>query len=125
MTGKTDKYTWVVCELSGYKKGYITIHFDFTSNILSWKDSNHWYNNFVRGLPKHQIDPVKEILFDFIETNKAESIEKPDTPKEYVWTIQAGKAEDKIEIKGYDITTEDWRKVTLAIEKIARREFKL
>lgn len=119
------KYDWACCELSGYKKGYISIHIDFNSNVLSWKDSNHWYNNFVRGLPSSQIDPVKNSLIKFIKANQDKTETTIDSPQEYVWTIQIGENEETIEYKGYDIQTIEWYELAAAIEKVSRHEFRL
>ncbi len=121
-------FTWANCELSGYRKGYVTVKLDFKTNILSWKDSNYWFNNFVRGLPTHQMLPIYDALKDFIKQNIDHKPAKLLSPQDYVWHIQAGsdlEGSPTYELSGYDVQAASWKKLLAAIEKVAQREFKL
>ncbi len=125
MSEEIARFTWASCELSGYKMGYITVKLDFTTNVLTWKDSNHWYNNFVRGLPKAQMQPIYEAIESFVREHRHREIAIPDSPEPYVWHIQIGDANDSQEFQGYDVKSESWLHLVNCIESVVDREFRL
>ncbi|NLJ69976.1 MAG: hypothetical protein GX328_00730 [Clostridiaceae bacterium] len=118
-------FNWAICELSAYRKGYIMVKLNFKTNVLSWKDSNRWFNNFVRGLPKNQMQPLYDVLSRFITENRNKEDKTTDTPQHYVWNVQAGNDNNTIEISGYDTDTEIWQDLVKAIEKAGNRDFTL
>lgn len=118
-------FTWATCELAGYRKGYITVKLDFKTNVLSWKDSNRWFNNFVRGLPRSQMEPLYDSVCNFVEENRDKDYAVTETPQLYVWNIQVGDDNNKIELSGYDTDSDVWKKLVKAIEKAGLRDFKL
>ncbi|MGB4609449.1 MAG: hypothetical protein ACOX3H_08515 [Saccharofermentanales bacterium] len=118
-------FSWAICELAAYRKGYITVKLDFKTNVLSWKDSNRWFNNFVRGLPKIQMQPLYDVLSRFIKEHRDDEYKTIDAPQHYVWNVRAGNESNTIEISGYDTDTEIWQELVKAIEKAGHRDFKL
>ncbi|MDI9490100.1 MAG: hypothetical protein GX145_03945 [Clostridiaceae bacterium] len=119
-------YTWATCELAGYRKGYITVKLDFKTNVLSWKDSNYWFNNFVRGLPKSQMKPLYDVISRFVEEYRDKSYETMETPQLYVWNVQVSDDNNNtLELSGYDTDSEIWQELVEAIEKAGHRDFKL
>ncbi|NLJ94722.1 MAG: hypothetical protein GX326_04425 [Clostridiaceae bacterium] len=125
MSEKELSFDWASCELSGYRKGFINIKIDFTSNILSWKDSNHWYNNFVRGLPKSQMQPLYNAIESFVIEYRDKSVTEIDEPVPFVWLVQIGEKDQVIELQGHDLDSDLWKNLVTEIEKVAQREFEL
>lgn len=125
MSDKKLLFTWAVCELAGYQKGYITVNLNFKSNILSWKDSNRWYNNFVKGLPKKQMQPLYKTICEFVEENRDVEYKTPEKPQHYVWNLQIGDDSDSLELSGYDVDSKNWKTLVESIEKVGQRDFKL
>lgn len=125
MTEQKLSFTWATCELSGYRKGYITVSLDFKTNILSWKDSNRWFNNFVRGLPRSQMKPLYESIHHFVEENRDLEYKIPNSPQHFVWNVQVGDGNKTLELNGYDIDSVNWINLVESIEKAGQRDFKL
>lgn len=113
------------CELAVYRKGFLCVKFDFVRNVLIWKDSNRWYNNFVRGLPESGMRPVHDAFLAFLKECRDLAPDDSDEPHHYLWRVNLDDGGNSIEITGSDIENESWRNLVQAVEKAGKRNFRL
>lgn len=118
---------WAECELAGYQRGFLMVRFDFVHNVLIWKDSNRWFNNYVRGLPREKMTGYRQHMADLLSVLEANTPAEPELPADYIWHISVGKeGEDAcLTVTGTDVTTDTWHELALMIEDAGGRSFKL
>ena len=51
------------CELAIYRKGFLSVHIDLNRGVLTWRESNSWFNNFTRTLRPDQVEWLRQRLF--------------------------------------------------------------
>lgn len=127
------------CELSIYRKGYLSIRLDLTKGLIIWKDSNHWSNNFVRSITFAEIEMIKRLLPDLCTfhsdhcscplpaadsgisvNNLSSTLDKDNTLGGSSWQILLRSNAECWCIKGRNEQINVWRKLIRAIEKISR-----
>ena len=130
------------CELSGYRKGFLSIRLDLVKGLIVWKDSNHWCNNFVRSLTFQEIEMIRRVLPDLCRGNvkhscqisvhqRAPAHQKIETDSMggnikaenslYSWQMTINRESEACWcLRGHSPLTESWRKMTKTIEQISR-----
>lgn len=86
-----DKMDWMEMKFSAYRKGCITVHVDFPRRLMSWRDSNRWFNDFVRVLTPDNLEDLRNHTRVFIETS-ATAMSIPGKPSEALSPCTAGSA---------------------------------
>ncbi|MDO5733802.1 MAG: hypothetical protein Q4P08_01510 [Eubacteriales bacterium] len=118
---------WAECELSVYQRGFLLVRFDFAHNVLIWKDSNRWFNNFVRGLPRETMELYKAAVLKFILERSQEEPKLASGTNESIWTLRYGYSDSEAEhsLSGTDIEAPAWLELKANIEEAGGRSFKL
>ncbi|MDO5737659.1 MAG: hypothetical protein Q4P65_00190 [Eubacteriales bacterium] len=122
-----QKLEWAACELSAYQGGFLLVRFDFVHNVLVWKDSNRWFNNFVRGLPEADMDVFRQVL----ETNLRELLKEDsgdllEGPQSKVWRLIYKFADEpEMEHISYDGSINSWRRLASLCSEAGGRSFVL
>lgn len=117
-------YDWAKVELMAYQRGILSVRYDFDNAILSWRDSQRMFNNFVRGLPRVQLEPVLQAFKEFIiASRQVESEDNQDLA--YIWHVTVGVDGDTVVVSGSDTDSVAWKTLVRAIENTAKRNFKL
>lgn len=119
---------WIECELSCYRKGYITVRLDFVRNLLTWKESNRWFNNFVRALSADRMAALKNDVIRFIEENPSAAEHAEPGNRCSIWHVELGREDSEepfMELGGEVLTSPSWRKFCRKIEIAGQRSLDL
>ncbi len=57
-----DQINTIETEFCRYRKGSLAVSIDMERGLISWKDSNHWVNDFTRSLSPSAIQTMREGL---------------------------------------------------------------
>ena len=119
---------WAECELAAYQRGFLFLRLDFQHNVLVWKDSNRWFNNFVRGLPREKMAGYREIVSDFIRQASPEpDLDLEKIQRDFIWRLsyQEVDGSEEFELTGSDLSSLPWQKLAAAFAEAAGRSFSL
>lgn len=120
-------FSWAEIELAVYRKGFLTVKIDFDKSVLVWKDSNRWFNNFVRGLPHSQMQPLQHALANLLQAKKTSQQEENLAGVVYrcLWRVSLANQHETLTISSQNIELPEWQGLVRNIERITRRTFKL
>ncbi len=122
MKKKAQKVNWVEVVVNRFRQGQIVIRVDFAKRILSWRDSNRWYNDFTRNIRDDQVQSIRHELLPLLaEARPPEGI-ACDPNLDYSWCLSLGLSEDKepsLFSSGADNKNPDWLQFIKSIENTA------
>lgn len=135
------------CELSVYRKGFLSVRIDLAKGLIIWKDSNHWSNNFIRSLTFGELEHIRRILpelylgkaacscsYDAFQRERPrhpiligeDSVKAaPSTIGNCNWQMILSRQDQHWCLQGHNPLAESWQKLTRAIEKISRLPVRL
>lgn len=119
---------WAECELAAFQRGFLLLRLDFAHNVLIWKDSNRWFNNFVRGLPRDQMTHYRQAVCQFIEEQgQREHKHLTGGQHDLIWRLsfQYVDSEEEIVLSGSDLSSLAWRRLAAAFTEAAGRNFSI
>ncbi len=120
------------CELTVYRKGSITVHFDLQQRYFSWRESRQWCNNFIRSLTDEQIMELRQLFMEPGVLEKHAS--QPATPDIHCDAGHSGRdcilltincLDRELIINGEDLDQAFLKKMRRQIEKLSRVQFRL
>jgi hypothetical protein len=82
--------SWIECSVMRYRQGEITVRLDFDRNLLTWKDSNRWFNDFVRSITPEQARKIKDRLHKLLGYVELTKTFKYDPDDSFIWQIKLG-----------------------------------
>lgn len=88
VTELRGKIARLMLTVSRYRQGQVTVRVDFKRNILIWKDSNRWFNDFVRSLTEQQSAEIIETLPNLLKNCEVPNSYTPDPEANYYWTLE-------------------------------------
>lgn len=117
---QVQTFNWAECELTRYRKGFVTVRFDFDRRVLIWKDSNQWFHNFVRALGEGSMQEIREEIHRFLHDLEEE--EQSDTPAAAGWRLSLGRNEEQAYLvkAGHNMDSPAWRRLVRIIEESSR-----
>lgn len=134
------------CELSVYRKGFLSVRLDLQRKLIIWKDSNHWSNNFIRSLTFSEVEQIRCALPDLCHglnncscklnsSGKAAAVLQAadvtameDDNKDIsacTWQMILNRQDQQWCLQGHNPTAETWQKLAGTIEKISRLPIRL
>lgn len=129
MEEKNYPYLFFVAELTHYRKGSITVRFDFENSLIIWEESARWTRNFTRSFSLQQ----KQSLLSAIRDCELETWERyyPDelhfeTPGVYqsIWHIEAERRDGTLLASwGRDCYPRPYGQLVDCISELARQRF--
>ncbi len=117
---------WIECSLTRFRQGCITVRLDFENNLLIWKDSNRWFNDFVRNIDSVLADKIRESANQLLAANDYCISIEIDPNKEYLWQVKMGKKglpDPLAECAGDDDSQEEWHAFVREIERAGEQVF--
>ena len=112
-------FSWMECSVVRYRQGKITVRIDFDRDLLTWKDSNRWFNDFVRNISNLQAQAIKEKLLLLLEKAELSQIFEYNPNETFVWKIRLGKAGERdaiLETGGEEADLPLWQDLVHEIE---------
>lgn len=119
-----NRLSWVECSVIRYRQGEITVRLDFDRHLLTWNDSNRWFNNFVRSLTTEQAQKIKKRLHEllgFVELTKSFHYDPDDS---FIWQIKLGEKDQDTplwEVGGNRNDLSAWVEFVKAIEEVSEQ----
>lgn len=114
---------WAESEIASYRKGFITLRFDFQRQLMIWRDSNQWFNDFIRSLPEEQAGQMRESLANFVchRLSEAEKIQA-NGRQDVEWTVRWGKNGSAVlgEISG-DLSSPAWKDFAMKLASASQQ----
>lgn len=119
---KAQNVKWVEVVVNRFRQGQIVIRVDFGKRILSWRDSNRWYNDFTRNIAEDQVQSIRSQLVPLLADARPSELTASDPNLDYSWCLSLGMAEDKepnLNSSGVDDKNPDWLQFIKSIENTA------
>lgn len=119
---KVQTFNWAECELTRYRKGFITVRFDFERRVLIWKDSNQWFHNFVRALGEGSMNGIREEILRFLNELEDEDEQMSETTQSS-WSLSLGRKDEEdpyLTKVGHNTDSTAWRRLARIIEESSR-----
>lgn len=141
-------WSWIELELSAYRRGFISVRLDFTRRVLIWKDSNRWFNNFVRALTAERLKTVEEEMNLLLEQSTApDPTAGPEHPaalaadpsqrpgheafcpsekQDYVWYLLVGQEGEEGHLlrQAYGLENAPWQRFANILGQASQRPFR-
>lgn len=90
-----ENISWLLLTVIRYRQGQISVRIDFKRNILIWKDSNRWFNDFVRSLTEQQSTEIIRTLPNLLKNCQVPDSFTPNPEAAYCWTLEVASLEEK------------------------------
>lgn len=120
----------IEAELCRYRKGSLCVSIDMERGLITWKDSNHWVNDFTRSLDREMVQTIRNGLEDagVLEWDDrygtAEPVEACTHGRSF-WSIVIRTEEESLKRYGVDLFPPQWNDFRTLIENISRTSFDL
>ena len=114
------------CELTGYRKGSLTVRVNLACGTMTWKDSRQWCNNFVRTLTTEQADELRAMISVLVPAETAPAAEaSPSASDHDSLLLTVSGAETRIVLTRAQLDPSAWQHLRRSIEKLSRAPFRL
>ena len=120
-------------ELSGYRKGSLSVFIDLEKGYLTWRESTRWCNNFTRTITVEQIQAIRRDLEACRLLNwrsmrpqpdQQDDPEEPQTSR-LTWQVRIRRDGKSWLREGENRLPGQWDAFCAAIERISRTSFRL
>lgn len=119
---KAQELAWVEVVVNRFRQGQIVIRLDFTRRILSWRDSNRWYNDFTRNIREEQVNGLRTQLAPLLALARPSQGLACNPNLDYFWCLTLGlqgEGEPSLYACGEDNKNPAWSQFIKAIENTA------
>lgn len=117
---KVSDLDWMECEVTKYRQGVVTVHLDFRHNLLTWKDSNRWFNDMVKTFSTLAADRIKERLQALLDHMEIRESFPGDPNADYMWRVTVGSKTNPdlhFECGGFDRFNVYWPDLLYEVEQ--------
>ena len=130
---KYDEIQSISAELSGYRKGSLTVFIDLEKGYLTWRESTRWCNDFTRTITSEQIQAIRSDI-EACRLLNWHSMRLPpiaegntDIPQQsrLVWHVRINLNGKSWLREGVNRLPTQWEAFCAAIERISRTSFRL
>lgn len=120
-------------ELSGYRKGSLSVFIDLDKGYLTWRESTRWCNNFTRTITSDQIKLFRHDL-EACRLLHWRNLRRPVTPGEpspdaqsafITWQVRIRRDGKAWTREGEDRLPSQWEAFCTALERLSRTSFRL
>lgn len=122
----------VEAEISGYRRGCIRVSIDLEKELVIWRDSRQWNNNFLRSISSEKIGHFREALpftklLQWTSQLPGQPCEDGAPPAHAVdWAVSVAFREDgRFRIAGRGSFPEKWCLLRDLIEAVTKTPFRL
>ncbi len=125
-----DQIHSIETELCRYRKGSLSVSIDMERGLISWKDSNHWVNDFTRSLDRDAVRSIRTGLEDagILEWEDRYGTGDPEQAcshgKSY-WAVIIRTTDQDLKRYGVGCFPPRWNDFRALIEDVARASFDL
>ncbi len=116
-------------EFCRYRKGSLAVSIDMDRGLITWKDSNHWINDFTRSLSHDAVQAIRNGLAE-AGILKWRTCYQPEQEASVPhgrcsWSVVIKTPERSLKRHGTDAFPPRWDSFRALIEDISRTSFDL
>lgn len=93
---KEIDFNWIECAVIRYRQGEITVLVDFDRNLLTWKDSNRWFNDFVRNISPLQAEKIKSQIHNLLQVYPPKKTFNYEADEQFIWRLRLGQGDNQV-----------------------------
>lgn len=120
-------------ELSGYRKGSLSVFIDLDKGYLTWRESTRWCNNFTRTITLDQIKLFRSDLeacrlLNWRNMRKPAPAGEPSDKGQtafITWQVRVRRDGNAWTREGEDRLPGQWDAFCAAVERLSRTNFRL
>lgn len=124
-----DQIHCIETELCRYRKGSLAVRIDMDRGLISWKDSNHWINDFTRSLPPATVQKIRDGLAETgiltWRTRYQPAAESAAAHGRCSWFLVIKTLDRSLTRRGSDLFPPKWESFRALIESVSRASFDL
>ncbi len=135
MTGNYSDIISIEAELAGYRQGCLKVSIDLQKQIVIWRDSHQWNNNFLRSISPDKVRFIREFLpkTRILQWEKqygdVVSCEVAGAPSQASWVVilfmYKNAPQQPVKITGQGRFPQEWIQFRDLIEAVTKVPFRL